>query len=81
MHAMYHTYLIRSDSIGIISFSYRRMFPGFSISISGLKPKSKYTMKLDIVLADTHRFKFLNARYATFRHFAAFDHIPPPHVQ
>ena len=39
------------------------MFPGFAISISGLKPKSKYTMKLDIVLADNHRFKFLNARY------------------
>ena len=40
------------------------MFPGFSVSIAGLKPKTKYTMKLDVVLADNHRFKFLNARYA-----------------
>lgn len=40
------------------------MFPGFSVSIAGLKPKAKYTMKLDVVLADNHRFKFLNARYA-----------------
>ncbi|XP_019851875.1 PREDICTED: T-box protein 2-like isoform X2 [Amphimedon queenslandica] len=47
----------------IVNRAGRRMFPGFSISISGLKPKSKYTMKLDIVLADTHRFKFLNARW------------------
>lgn len=39
------------------------MFPGFSVSISGLKPKSKYTMKIDILLADNHRFKFLNARF------------------
>lgn len=39
------------------------MFPGFSVSISGLKPKAKYTMKIDILLADNHRFKFLNARF------------------
>ena len=42
---------------------FRRMFPGFSVSVSGLKPKSKYTMKLEVVLADNHRFKFLNARW------------------
>lgn len=38
------------------------MFPGFSVAISGLKPKAKYTMKLEVVLAENHRFKFLNAR-------------------
>ena len=38
------------------------MFPGFSVAISGLKPKGKYTMKLEVVLAENHRFKFLNAR-------------------
>ena len=42
------------------------MFPGFSVSIAGLKPKTKYTMKLDVVLADNHRFKFLNARYVVY---------------
>ena len=39
------------------------MFPGFSVGVSGLKPKVKYTMKLEVVLADNHRFKFLNARW------------------
>ena len=42
---------------------HRRMFPGFCASIIGLKPKAKYTMKLEVVLADNHRFKFLNARF------------------
>lgn len=39
------------------------MFPGFSVAISGLRQKVKYTMKLEVVLADNHRFKFLNARW------------------
>ena len=43
--------------------SFRRMFPGFSVAVSGLKAKVKYTMKLEVVLADNHRFKFLNARW------------------
>ena len=64
MHAIDNAYLIHLlvPPLLVLVLFYRRMFPGFSISISGLKPKSKYTMKLDIVLADTHRFKFLNAR-------------------
>ena len=44
-------------------FFSRRMFPGFSVAVTGLKPKVKYTMKLEVVLADNHRFKFLNARW------------------
>ena len=39
------------------------MFPGFAVNIIGLKPKAKYTMKLDILLRENHRFKFLNARW------------------
>lgn len=39
------------------------MFPGFSVSICTLKPKAKYSMKLEVVLADNHRFKFLNSRW------------------
>ena len=39
------------------------MFPGFSVALSGLKPKAKYTMKIEVVLADNHRFKFLNGRW------------------
>ena len=40
----------------------RRMFPGFAVAISGLRPKVKYTMRVEVILADNHRFKFLNAR-------------------
>jgi hypothetical protein len=47
----------------IVNRAGRRMFPGFSVSISGLKPKAKYTMKLDIALNENHRFKFLNSRW------------------
>ena len=39
------------------------MFPGFSVAISCLKPKVKYSMKLEVVLADNHRFKFLNSKW------------------
>lgn len=39
------------------------MFPGFSVAIGSLKPKAKYSMKLEVVLADNHRFKFLNSRW------------------
>ena len=39
------------------------MFPGFSVAISNLKPKVKYNMKLEVVLADNHRFKFLNSKW------------------
>ncbi|XP_019864386.1 PREDICTED: T-box transcription factor TBX5-A-like isoform X2 [Amphimedon queenslandica] len=47
----------------IVNRAGRRMFPGFSVNISGLKPKSKYVMKLEILLADSHRFKFINSRW------------------
>lgn len=39
------------------------MFPGFSVSVTGLKPKAKYTMKLEVILASSSRFKFLNGHW------------------
>ena len=39
------------------------MFPGLALNVSGLKPKHKYTMKMEIILADKHRFKFLNCQW------------------
>ena len=39
------------------------MFPCFSLSVSGLKPKAKYTMTCEIYLADNHRFKFINTQW------------------
>ena len=39
------------------------MFPGFAVAVSGLKPKQKYSMKMEMVLAENHRFKFLNCQW------------------
>lgn len=39
------------------------MFPGFAVAVGGLKPKVKYSMKVEMILADNHRFKFLNGRW------------------
>ena len=39
------------------------MFPQMKFRVSGLDPKSKYILLLDIVAADDYRYKFHN-RYA-----------------
>lgn len=57
------TSLANRNSIYCWCICFRRMFPGFSVTISSLKPKAKYSMKLEVVLADNHRFKFLNSRW------------------
>lgn len=36
------------------------MFPVFKVSISGLDPNSMYTLLLDFVQVDTHRWKYVN---------------------
>lgn len=41
-------------------FFYRRMFPVFKVSISGLDPNAMYTLLLDFVQVDTHRWKYVN---------------------
>lgn len=46
-----------------VYFLCRRMFPGFAVAVGGLKPKAKYSMKVEMILADNHRFKFLNGRW------------------
>lgn len=44
----------------INSILFRRMFPVFKVSISGLDPNSMYTLLLDFVQVDTHRWKYVN---------------------
>ena len=38
----------------------RQMFPQMKFRVSGLDPKSKYILLLDIVSADDYRYKFHN---------------------
>lgn len=42
---------------------FRRMFPSFKIRVSGLNPKSKYVMLMDIKPKDDCRYKFHNSRW------------------
>ena len=41
----------------------RRMFPSFKVKLSGLNPKAKYCMFMDIIPADDHRYKFHNSKW------------------
>merc|ERR1712130_79748 len=47
----------------VITKTGRRMFPCFKIRVSGLNPKAKYCLFMDIVPADDHRYKFHNSRW------------------
>jgi hypothetical protein len=39
---------------------FRQMFPQMKFRLSGLDPKAKYILLLDIVAADDYRYKFHN---------------------
>ncbi|KAJ0019819.1 hypothetical protein NQD34_007388 [Periophthalmus magnuspinnatus] len=47
----------------VITKSGRRMFPPLRLRCSGLEPKSKYMVLLDIVAADESRYKFHQGRW------------------
>ncbi|XP_059091259.1 optomotor-blind protein-like isoform X1 [Tigriopus californicus] len=47
----------------VITKSGRQMFPQMKFRASGLDPKSKYILLLDIVAADDYRYKFHNSRW------------------
>ncbi|MEQ2236260.1 T-box transcription factor tbx4, partial [Ilyodon furcidens] len=42
----------------IITKAGRRMFPSYKVKVSGMNPKTKYILLIDIVPADDHRYKF-----------------------
>ncbi|KAK3097860.1 hypothetical protein FSP39_013903 [Pinctada imbricata] len=44
----------------IVTKNGRRMFPVFKVGISGLDPNAMYTLLLDFVQVDTHRWKYVN---------------------
>lgn len=44
-------------------FSHRRMFPSFKVKVTGLNPKTKYILLMDVVPADDHRYKFADNKW------------------
>lgn len=41
----------------------RRMFPSFKVKVTGLNPKTKYILLMDVVPADDHRYKFADNKW------------------
>ncbi|CAL1569330.1 unnamed protein product [Knipowitschia caucasica] len=48
----------------IITKAGRRMFPSFKVKVSGLNPKTKYILLMDVVPADDHRYKFADNKWS-----------------
>ncbi|XP_050392062.2 T-box transcription factor T homolog 1 [Patella vulgata] len=44
----------------IVTKNGRRMFPVFRVSVSGVDPNAMYTLLLDFVQVDNHRWKYVN---------------------
>ncbi|KAM9852815.1 T-box transcription factor TBX4 [Aulostomus maculatus] len=47
----------------IITKAGRRMFPGYKVKVTGMNPKTKYILLIDIVPADDHRYKFCDNKW------------------
>ncbi|XP_051951601.1 T-box transcription factor TBX5b [Xyrauchen texanus] len=48
----------------IITKAGRRMFPSYKVKVTGLNPKAKYILLMDIVSADEHRYKFADNKWS-----------------
>ncbi|XP_051545500.1 T-box transcription factor TBX5-A-like isoform X2 [Myxocyprinus asiaticus] len=48
----------------IITKAGRRMFPSFKVKVTGLNPKTKYILLMDVVPADDHRYKFADNKWS-----------------
>ncbi|XP_045152826.1 T-box transcription factor TBX5-like [Echinops telfairi] len=48
----------------IITKAGRRMFPSYKVKATGLNPKTKYILLMDIVPADDHRYKFADNKWS-----------------
>ena len=47
----------------LVIFSHRRMFPVIKVNISGLNPKLKYILVMDLVPVDDNRYKYHNSEW------------------
>lgn len=50
-------------SSSFLPVSLRRMFPSYKVKVTGLNPKTKYILLMDIVPADDHRYKFADNKW------------------
>ncbi|KAL6463080.1 hypothetical protein MHYP_G00274710 [Metynnis hypsauchen] len=48
----------------IITKAGRRMFPSYKVKVTGLNPKAKYILLMDVVAADDHRYKFADNKWS-----------------
>ncbi|XP_055054879.2 T-box transcription factor TBX5b isoform X1 [Misgurnus anguillicaudatus] len=48
----------------IITKAGRRMFPSYKVKVTGLNPKAKYILLMDIIAADEHRYKFADNKWS-----------------
>nr|XP_020663004.1 T-box transcription factor TBX5 [Pogona vitticeps] len=48
----------------IITKAGRRMFPSYKVKVTGLNPKTKYILLMDIVPSDDHRYKFADNKWS-----------------
>lgn len=39
------------------------MFPSYKVKVTGMNPKTKYILLIDIVPADDHRYKFCDNKW------------------
>lgn len=39
------------------------MFPSYKVKVTGLNPKTKYILLMDIVPGDDHRYKFADNKW------------------
>ncbi|XP_060718619.1 T-box transcription factor TBX5b isoform X2 [Tachysurus vachellii] len=42
----------------------RRMFPSYKVKVTGLNPRAKYILLMDIVSADEHRYKYTENKWS-----------------
>ncbi|KAI4579390.1 hypothetical protein MJT46_000758 [Ovis ammon polii x Ovis aries] len=54
--------LIPENSL-VMSVAHKRMFPVLKISITGLDPNAMYSLLLDFVPTDSHRWKYVNGEW------------------
>lgn len=68
----------------LCSCVFRRMFPVVSVSVSGLRPEAMYTVYLDMILVDNHRWKYVRGEWmvggkADPPHPTIYKHHDSPH--
>lgn len=56
-------FLVRHRSQQWFLHRFRRMFPTYKVSLTGLDPTSKYIVYMDVVPVDNHRYKYHNSQW------------------